>query len=488
MSLVPSLFAPILYQSRMNPDAIAIVGENSALTYGEFCTQVENVTRRLHALAIPPGTRVAVQMANQHFKWLATLALSRLGLVSATVLPREVEYLAPDLVIADDPQAWPGRKVLAFDPEWVSKSADDLPPLIERGHEGTAHARLVTSSGTTGTSKVVVLTYDQLHRRNKQQIGDYGFTAASRLMITIGGIAGLMLPVNCWSAGGSVVLGGMRKGVSTPRLLRARPNILMISPSHLETLLAGLPADSLPMPEMRVYVAGSAMARTLSVRARMRLTPLLMLCYGSTEIGTIALAPAAHADSRPGMAGYVVPPVQLEIVDEKGVAVARGTAGEVRIRAEGQADCYLDDPATTAANFRDGWFHPGDIGMLGEHGELRLIGRATELMNFGGAKRSPEVLEDALRSAPGLVDLAAFSFATPQGERPGVAVIATAQFSAEALARRFAEAFPNLPPLTVFPVETIPRNEMGKVLRKELAALLTGGAQEPGAKPKTSLH
>jgi acyl-coenzyme A synthetase/AMP-(fatty) acid ligase len=45
-----------------------------------------------------------------------------------------------------------------------------------------------------------------------------------------------------------------------------------------------------------------------------------------------------------------------------------------------------------------------------------------------------------------------------------------------------------LPPLTVFPVETIPRNEMGKVLRKELAALLTGGAQEPGAKPKTNLH
>src|SRR4051812_47573764 len=76
MSQVPSLFAPILHQSRMNPDAIAVVAESSTSTYAEFCSHIENVTRRLDALAIPAGSRVAVQVASQYFGWLLVIALS----------------------------------------------------------------------------------------------------------------------------------------------------------------------------------------------------------------------------------------------------------------------------------------------------------------------------------------------------------------------------------------------------------------------------
>ena len=488
MSQVPSLFAPILHQSRMNPDAIAVVADTSTSTYAEFCSHIERVTRHLNALAIPMGSRVAVQVASQYFGWLLVISLSRLGLPSATAPARDMDCIAPDLVLTDAPEAWPGRSILAVTPDWIREPADHLPAFADRFHEGASHARLVLSSGTTGRPKVVVLTYEQLHRRNKQQIGDYGFTSASRLLITLGGIAGLMLPVNCWSAGGCVIVRAFAKGVSPARLLRTKPNIVMLSPSQLETILAGLGPDFVPVPDMRVYVAGSAMTRNLNMRARLRLTSSLFLCYGSTEIGTIALAPAAHADARPGFAGYVVPPVQVQIVDEAGRPVPNGTPGEIRIRAEGQAECYLDDPQATASCFREGWFHPGDLGAIGDRNDLRLVGRASEVMNFGGAKRAPEALEEVLRGVAHVLDIAVFSFMTPQGEKPGVAIVPAEGFSNEELMRRYAEAFPNLPAPSVFPVGTIPRNDMGKVMRAELAASLAAAPHGGAAPVKSALH
>lgn len=487
MSQVPSLFSPILYQSRMNPDAIAVLADTSTSTYGEFCAAVEKITRRVQALAIPAGSRVAVQVTAQYFGWLLVLSLSRLGLASATAPARDMDCVAPDFVLTDSPEAWAGHKILAVTPEWIRQPADELPPFVDRMHDGALPARLVLSSGTTGRPKLVQLTYEQLHRRNKQQIGDYAFTSESRLLITLGGIAGLMLPVNCWSAGGCVILRAIGKGMPAARLLRAKPNIVMVSPTQLETLLAGLGPDYVPAPDMRVYVAGSALPRSLNMRARLRLSSSLFICYGSTEIGTIALAPAGRADTRPGFAGYVVPPVRLEIVDEAGRQLPAGSTGEIRIRAEGQADGYADDPQATAASFRDGWFYPGDVGSLGDHGDLRLAGRVSELMNFGGAKRAPEVLEEVFRAAPGISDLAVFAFMTAQGERPAVAVVAAPGFSKEDLVRRHAEAFPNLPPLTVFEVDAIPRNDMGKVMRAELAATLPNLAQTSSA-PGPALH
>jgi acyl-CoA synthetase (AMP-forming)/AMP-acid ligase II len=487
---VPSLYASILYQSRVGPNAIAVIADRTTYTYREFCSQTEAVTRRLHACGIPAGKRVAIQASNEYFSRILILCAARMGLLSASVPPAEMDGLAPELILTDEPAKWPHHRVQAVDPKWLRSPADDLPPFVDREFPADMPARLSLSSGTTGKSKFVVHTYGQLHRRNKQQIGDYGFTGNSRLLTVIGvaGIAGMILPINCWSAGGSVILPGPQTGTALARLLRQQPNIVMLSPAQLEGILSMLPPDFVPLHEMRVYAAGSALSRNLNVRARLRLTQSLFLCYGSTEIGTIALAPAGHAQFRPGLTGYVVPPVVLEIVDEKGEKVPNGTTGEVRVRAEGQAEAYLDDAEATAQNFRDGWFYPGDLGVLGDHGDLRIVGRLKELMNIGGFKIAPELMEEPLRDLPGVSDLAVFPVIRTEGERPGVAIVCAHPIPIEELRRRHAEAFPRLPALVVFSVDKIPRNEMGKVMRVELAKQVASMEAVTSAQGNAGLH
>jgi acyl-CoA synthetase (AMP-forming)/AMP-acid ligase II len=477
-NLFPSLYAPLLHQCRMNPHAIAVVSDQATVTYAEFCSHIERVTRQLQAQAIPAGSRVGVQVAHQYANWLIVFALSRLGLVGAVAPPERLEVLAPDVVIADPGTDLPDREVVAFRMDWIDKPAEHLPPFADRLHRANEQARIVLSSGTTGRPKLALMTYERMHRRNKQQIGNYELTSATRMLVAMGmgTMIGLMVPINVWSAGGTVILPVMRKGQGLVSvLLRAQPNTMYLATAQLENLVANLPPKFLPPRELRVYQAGSALPPELNRRARTRLTPSLYISYGSTEIGTVTLAPAFHAEGKPGFSGYVVPLVHVEIVDGDGQPVPNGTRGEVRIRFEGQVERYLDDDEATAEAFRDGWFHPGDIGVLGDQGELTLVGRSRELMNLGGLKIAPEAMEEALAGLPGVSDMAVFSAgAEAGGERACVAVVATQGFSEQELQRRCREAYPNLPAMRIFPVERIPRNEMGKVQRSELAALLAG--------------
>ena len=487
-NLFPSLYAPILHQSRMNPHAIAVVSDQASVTYAEFCVHIERVTRHLHDKAIPAGSRVGVSVAHLYANWLIVFALSRLGLVGAVVQPQRLDVLAPDVVIADRSADLPDQEVIEFRMEWIDKPADDLPPFVDRLHSAGEQARIVLSSGTTGRPKLALMTYERMHRRNKQQIGNYELTSLTRMLVTmgIGTMIGLMVPFNVWSAGGTVILPVMRKGQGLAALLlREQPNTMYVATPHLENLVTNLPPKFVPPRDLRVYQAGSVLPPALNRRARMRLTQSLFISYGSTEIGTVTLAPAFHAEGKPGFSGYVVPLVRVEIVDGAGQPVPNGTPGEVRIRFEGQVEQYLDDDEATAEAFRDGWFHPGDIGVLGEQGDLTLLGRSRELMNLGGLKIAPEAMDEALAGLPGVTDMAVFSTHTEaEGERACVAVVATKGFSEEELLRRCREAYPNLPSMRIFPVEKIPRNEMGKVQRSELAALLAG-AQGAAAAGRT---
>ena len=472
---VPSIYTPILYQSRLRPYEVAVVSESATITYREFCTHIERITRHLHSLGLPASSRVAVHIANLYMQWLVTISLSRMGLLSATAAPANYDVLAPDVVLTDreSPEAG-GRRVVEIGKDWLDKPAEHLPPFVEPAHAPDAPARIILSSGTTGMPKLALYTYRELNQRSRGTAIAYALTATSRLMTTMGitSIGGFTLPLGCWAAGGCVALAVLRKGQPMSRLLRSRPTVMLVSTTQLDSLVQSLPADYAPLQPLSVYVAGSVLPQAVNRQARLRLTQSLTMVYGSTEVGTVALAPAAFADTRPGFTGYVVPPAWVEIVDEQGRPQPHGTTGEVRVRTEGQAALYLDDPEATAQAFRDGWFHPGDLGRLGPDGDLTIVGRVGELMNFGGVKLTPDVVEEALAGTPGVADMAVFALGTPGAERPCVAVVPSPGFTEEALVRRFVQAYPRLPAITVFRVDSIPRNDMGKVMRANLAGSL----------------
>jgi acyl-CoA synthetase (AMP-forming)/AMP-acid ligase II len=175
--------------------------------------------------------------------------------------------------------------------------------------------------------------------------------------------------------------------------------------------------------------------------------------------------------------------VRLRLVDEQGAEVARGEPGEVLVQGPSVMQGYLDDPAATAVAIRDGWLHSGDLGVLDDDGRLRLVGRRTEIINRGGEKIAPRVVEDALLEHPDVRDVAAVGVPDPiYGEEIKAFVVLR---DGSALRERDLRAVAAARlPLHARPrhweiVAAIPRNAAGKVLRRELAGASAGPREAP---------
>jgi acyl-CoA synthetase (AMP-forming)/AMP-acid ligase II len=488
--MVPSVYEAILFQQRLHPHATAVVAGSAEVSYTRFCADIDKVTRILHSHAFPAGTRGAIAVTDAYLHWLALIALARLGHVSASagIVPGELELLGAQVVLNDRGAPVEGRKSIAVGADWLGTLADTLPVFRDpHGHPADAPCRIILSSGTTGVQKKVLVTFAQLHHRLANVARAYGFNPAARTMSAVGfvTVAGFVSALNAWSSGRAFVLLVGQPGQTLPQLLQAsRAGSVFLSPAQLAGMLDQLPDGYWAGQPFTIYTGGSTLPVSVNEKARMRLTQSLYVVYGSTETGTVTLGHAARADGRPGFSGFVVPSARVEIVSEKGLPLPAGTPGEVRVRATGMATGYLDDDGSISDGaFRDGWFHPGDIGVLGEDGALVIQGRIHDMMNMGGVKLSPTLLEQKLAVCPGVADIAAFSVPDAKGvDTPWVAVVAGEGFTDSRLLQLYATEFPVMPPLQVARIDRIPRNVMGKVLRNELRSLtqraLTGGAKK----------
>ena len=104
----------------------------------------------------------------------------------------------------------------------------------------------------------------------------------------------------------------------------------------------------------------------------------------------------------PGAVGYVSPGMIVQTADHDGRALATGQEGLLRFRGPRCVDGYVGNPPGSEMFFRDGWFYPGDIGRVTEHGMMVVSGREKNIIDLGGHKISPDTVEAALMSYPGV--------------------------------------------------------------------------------------
>jgi acyl-coenzyme A synthetase/AMP-(fatty) acid ligase len=480
---VPSFFESIRFYARTTPHAIAVDRGAIKFSYQEFVEHIEKVTRILHARQIPAGARVAVHVEDGYLHSTITAALSRLGLVSTSVQDpaRELAILGAGALVADQPDAWDVPMKIQASSDWLEAGAQGLPAFQDTRFEQDHPARIVLSSGTTGQPKKVLFTYETLHQRNRTVPRHYGMSAATRLLCMVGSstVGGYQLPITVWCCGGTVLQPKFRRGTSlASALMQCPPNLLFAAPVQLASMLDQLPKDFYPFRDLEVYLAGSVLTSSLARRARLHLTSNVVVLYGSTEAGSVSMAYAASIDDNPGFAGVVAPTAQVEIVDDEHRPVAEGEQGTVRVRTEAMGS-YADEAPGADNAFRDGWFYPGDVGRL-QDGRLTILGRTQQMMNLGGVKLTPEMVEEALLDCPGVKELAAFAVPGPAGvDDLWLAVVGEPGFDAAPLHQRFRAKFPHLSTPSIARMEAIPRNEMGKVLRTTLRSLVE--RQRPAA-------
>jgi acyl-CoA synthetase (AMP-forming)/AMP-acid ligase II len=149
------------------------------------------------------------------------------------------------------------------------------------------------------------------------------------------------------------------------------------------------------------------------------------------------------------------------------------SSGEVVIRGPNVMRGYHNNPEANAAAFTDGWFRTGDIGVIDNDGYLALTGRIKDLINRGGEKISPEEVEAVLLEHPAVAEAAVFGVPDPKyGEVVWAAVVLRGVASSEEL-KAFCGTHladfkvPNL----IRIVSALPRDPIGKVQRRDLAAI-----------------
>jgi malonyl-CoA/methylmalonyl-CoA synthetase len=474
-----------LFPRLADPDdgeAVRLAGES--LTYRELRYRAGGVAARLDGVRraaawAEPGLETCVGVIG------ALAAGTAVVPVNPAAGSRELEHIVadaePELLLARGAVELPEglRGLPLVDPLEVA-AADVLPDRL--GPEDTAI--VLYTSGTTGPPKGVMIPRRAIVSNLDALAEAWEWSGADRLAhgLPLFHVHGLVLGI----------LGPLRRGGQVEHVGRFSPAALAEALRRGATMVFGVPtmyhrigleAEHDPsigeaFRAARLLVSGSAPLPAIEHKRIERLTgQRIVERYGMTET-LMNVSVRASGERIPGYVGLPLPGVELRLVDDDGVPFEASdgeTIGEIQLRGPNLFTGYLNRPDATAEAFRDGWFQTGDLATRRADGYIRIVGRrATDLIKSGGYKIGAGEIEAALLEHPDIAEAAVAARPDSDlGERVVAWVVRSegAEVGADDLTQHVATLLsPYKRPREIHFVDELPRNEMGKVLKKALGA------------------
>lgn len=478
---------PIRRNAQTAPLAPAVVRWNTTVTYRQLDRLIDVLARRALDLGLGPGDVAGLAFpdlpgSGAAYKFIVlSLAMARAGIAVKAATTSDEGLAACFAADAGTPTRAP--RLVVADETWFVPPPDSVEIEAVASHpDGKAICRIASTSGTTGTSKRVSISHEKsLYRVDVGRDPRLG-PAMPIAIVHIGPWSGVGFfgVLRTLLAGGTLVLARKADDV-LHAIARHGVNFVLLAPATLAAIVEAIPAGGdPPLGHGWVDVTGSFLPQPLYEQARSRLCPNIVTSYGSTEAGAVASARRSDLEGHPGAVGYVNAGIEAEAVGDDGSPLPPGEVGRIRIRGGTCVDGYDGDAEATAQAFRDGWFYPGDLGSVSADRLLSIFGRTSDLINIGGNKISPTVIENALLAVPGVADAAAFGVPDAHGLPAIWAALvvrgALAKTELEGVCRGLGYAAPK----RVIRMEALPRNENGKVLRDELARI---ALRAPRARP-----
>ena len=483
---------PILFQAKHDPPAPAMCAPGTTVgivSYARLARFIHNVGRRALSAGIAPGDVVVLQVKDHIFHTALALGLMYIGAATISISGALPGHLPCDCIITDVPRSYgngKSAKVLAADFAWLS--GDGIPIDERHVYRGAGNdiCRIALTSGSTGEAKAVGFTHNNQLARLARYNHVFGrtFPECSRFFSDygFGSSGGFRHILYVLSRGGTMFFPGASPMDTLQAFELYKVRGLIASPGGLSGFLKFYDAN----PDFRssfevIIAAGSPLHNSLSERVRARLSPNLIFYYGTTETSTVSSAPAHALTGVAGAVGHLAPDVSVRIVDEVGAPLPPGYEGVVLVRTPVSVAGYLDTSGQSNLAFRDAHFDTGDIGYLTADRMLVITGRKKDVLNLGGDKVSPQLIEDAIASFKGIREAGAFSMPNDVGVEEVWSFIVHGQaVDKDALQKhcrgRLAQTHV---PVRFISVSELPRNANGKLQRQRFAAMAQefGGAE-----------
>jgi acyl-coenzyme A synthetase/AMP-(fatty) acid ligase len=468
---------------RLGADArapAALVAGQGETSYAALAARVRARAAGLRADGLGPREIVGIAVADEALHLETALALLALGVPQValpTFEPIEVRRrLAARLgvtrvVAASSAEAIDGLALSRCRPGSERDAAHAAP--IPFDADPDAIALFSPSSGTTGEPKIVAMSQRLLairHARRGYERGERILVPASvehsRWMLSR--LATLGRGCTCvFASGANPTAREIAAASGRHRVSRIDVGVL-----HLANFASG--DDAALGPDVKIFASGSRVPARLRRTVRERTGATVYVEYGARETGAVTSTYPRERDPDRETVGAPLFEGEVEVVDPDGRPVAVGEVGEIRVRYDGMPRGYHGDAVATARQFRDGAFHPGDLGAFAPGGSLCLAGRTDDAMNLNGIKVYPLEIERVMEDEPGVRSAAAFALdSATHGQIPVVAVewdgtspADPAELQARARARLGLRS-----PRKVLVVDALPRNAAGKVDRAALARL-----------------
>ncbi|HVZ43281.1 MAG TPA: class I adenylate-forming enzyme family protein [Ramlibacter sp.] len=478
-----NIVEPIHEHARAKGDAPAVFLRHRRVTWRELSEFIDAAAVLFRRRGLAAGQRVGLCCEGPLLHLVAALGLAQAG-VAHVALPagdlhsarqRIIDKLRLDAVIADkQPVLESQPNGLLFDrvPKFPAKSRPEVPPPHGDADMGWL---ILQSSGTTGEPKFAELSHALSMARFERFPSLYGcgpddvFWPVSRLEFVVA----KQRAVCALQAGAAVCLAA--RGPITAELLdflrRSGVTLACGTPLQMHNLLA-LVDQTQPLPALRAFEVRSAtVSERLRREFREKFCPGLHVVYGTNEGEALAIASPELQSRVRDTVGVATPSMEIQVVDPDGVPLAPGGVGEVRARGAGVVSRYIDNAEATARSFRDGWFHPGDIAFMTAEGAVVLQGRKDDMMICDGMNIYPAEIENALLEHPAVKEAAAYPIKHPQAQdMPAAAVTLESPATEQELIRHCRERIGLSYPRVVRIMDELPRNPMGKVLKRKLSA------------------
>ncbi|MGQ4441154.1 acyl-CoA synthetase [Streptomyces violaceoruber] len=475
----------------LSPAPTGAPADRPALRFGERSLTYAELAAAAGATAgrIGGAGRVAVWATPAMETGVAVVAALLAGVAAVPLNPKscdkELAHIlsdsAPSLVLAPpDAELPPALGAL----ERVDVDVRARGAVPEDGADDGDPALVVYTSGTTGPPKGAVIprralatTLDALADA-WQWTGEDVLVQGLPLFHVHGLVLGILGPLR---RGGSVRHLGRFSTEGAARELNDGATMLFGVPTMYHRIAETLPAD----PELakalagaRLLVSGSA---ALPVHDHERIAAAtgrrVIERYGMTET-LMNTSVRADGEPRAGTVGVPLPGVELRLVEEDGTPIAAldgESVGEIQVRGPNLFTEYLNRPDATAAAFtEDGFFRTGDMAVRDPDGYVRIVGRkATDLIKSGGYKIGAGEIENALLEHPEVREAAVTGEPDPDlGERIVAWIVPADPAAPPALGTLAdhvaARLAPHKRPRVVRYLDAVPRNDMGKIMKRAL--------------------